>query len=1047
MRQTKPRILMLLAAVAVWLAAAGAHAQELTKIEQRCSKRLSKAAAKLAHTRYAELARCLENAAAAGTPAACPDAKNGQKITKAEAKLSASASKSCGSVCSISTDVPCVSSLLCPPLANAPEKCTAGAKGAPFDMRNLGFPGALCEAVLGGPILRSEDIAECVRVLTEQVSDVATDVVYGDVANGTPLDKSALGCLHAVGKAIGRLVGTTQKGIAKCRDKIAKGKTAGNPATCATDDVKLAAKIAKVERKLVATIAGKCSASDVLALDVCGNGPGGTTQEEAETCLVEAAEEITDSHLPPALRQYSGVSLVDAVYPPGPVCGDDVVNQGPNAFLLLGEECDGSDDAACPGDCFPPGDLFECTCATIPRIRFLADGPSSDLDLGWTGTSHDQKVADFSGYVTDVSGCDCDQMTAGTCTGSASDPVCDQVGRQQPTCSWDVGSATTCDQHGNDNGSNEDLDCFICDAFSANAGAHCVNEASCDGLCYDAATGLPSGPCQTQGDCSTGEICRGQCDRLQHCVIVPYSAPVPISSGGTPVCSLVQLSQDVVGTENIVTGEHSLAVHERSLTHTGVSTSVPCPVCGGFCQGGPKAGALCQGTCTDGTTRCRFESDCGNGEHCTTASPECPGQGFCNLSLVCGGGTTGAAGPNEGSPCRVEATSPSFGTTSNDCPPDPNNNVTGDGLQIDIAPQTSELVTMPATLACTAPGYELFECECPDGGGRKTQPNACNPACNAGAELGLGCADGNGTGEFTTCDGGDNAGRACDDDADCSQLCSLAEPGTAHRPCTSDADCLPSLGTCIASAATCSVNPTHCVGDPDFEHFSCSVNADCGAGTCVDACPSGRCVPLCLPSAGDPFEGQCAAGPPSYHCSGAAHTFLSCSASAAAATCDATCSQAGTACTSDTDCPGGERCEGSCPQAESCEAGDDGVLGTSDDKPGAGSCVADPTKCFQQPISAEGGDVYNGNGDATNVFSVGAFCIDATTNTGANFVSGIGGPGRLRIHGVNIPNFTALPTVGACCDPGGACALRASSTCTTAGSTFLGGPCTPNPCP
>jgi len=38
-----------------------------------------------------------------------------------------------------------------------------------------------------------------------------------------------------------------------------------------------------------------------------------------------------------------------------PVCGDNSVNQP-------GEECDGTDDAACPGLCLPPGDPNECTC-------------------------------------------------------------------------------------------------------------------------------------------------------------------------------------------------------------------------------------------------------------------------------------------------------------------------------------------------------------------------------------------------------------------------------------------------------------------------------------------------------------------------------------------------------------------------------------------------------------------------------------------------------------------------------------------------------------
>jgi cysteine-rich repeat protein len=55
-----------------------------------------------------------------------------------------------------------------------------------------------------------------------------------------------------------------------------------------------------------------------------------------------------------------------------PICGDDSVNQP-------GEECDGTDDGACPSECYPPGDPYECRCP------FCGDGivgPDEECDDG-----------------------------------------------------------------------------------------------------------------------------------------------------------------------------------------------------------------------------------------------------------------------------------------------------------------------------------------------------------------------------------------------------------------------------------------------------------------------------------------------------------------------------------------------------------------------------------------------------------------------------------------------------------------------------------------
>jgi hypothetical protein len=396
-------------------------------------------------------------------------------------------------------------------------------------------------------------------------------------------------------------------------------------------------------------------------------------------------------------------------------------------------------------------------------------------------------------------------------------------------------------------------------------------------------------------------------------------------------------------------------------------------VCGGFCEGGTNDLGVCQGRCTTTNDECRFDSDCPPDETCQEQSPDCPG-GKCRLALVCG--TDPENNPAvAGRPCRIDYQDPVFGTPSSDCPPAPASNISGEGLAIDYLPASSGTLSLPMSIPCTAPGLELYDCPCPDDGGQPSAPNSCIPACNAGVNTGEGCADGAGSGAGTKCAGGDNDGRLCDEDTDC------------------------------IGGGTCSDNPAHCIGDPAFEHDPCASNADCGLGSCVDACPGGRCVPLCVPVPGEPGEGECAAGPLDYKCSGAAYSYLNCSKSSASAGCAATCSISSAPCESDAECGGGgDSCQGPCEHARECEAGDDGVLGTSDDVPGAGVCVARVRECFSDPITASGSATTLSDHD-----SAALWCFEATHNTSFDAASGFGGPARVHIRGQNVVNFTSIP--------------------------------------
>jgi hypothetical protein len=948
----------------------------LNKTELKCSQQLAKGAQRLANVVFREMSRCRTARILGTSTQVCPQPRSQAKIDKMAAVLEAAAMGSCGSTCSIS-GLPCLSDGMCPPVGSVAESCTAGVENRPFDLSKLGFPGPFCETLLGRPILVARDVSACVIQAVTGTGYAAVDGLLGALPDQAGLSKGAATCLDAAISGGGKLIRTAFRTATKCRDGINKAKKKLNILTCVDDDPASAKKIAKAQMKLRDFLRAKCTGPAFGELDVCATGVGTTfTVIQASDCIVALSREIADSTAVPAERAFSAISFLDAAYPPPHRCGDNLVNQLPNPFLLLGEECDGPDDGACPGQCLPPGDLFECTCGNRPRLRFFASSEGSETDAGWTGLSHNQLAADLSGFVVDVSNCNCSAFSQATCVGATSDPICDLYGATKPVCSHSPTSSQRCDEFGDSDGADEDEDCAVCDAFSANAGASCRTEADCQSRCYDSA-GVAQGACTAQLLCPAGQVCRGRCDKTQYCIRTPNGAPLPVNSAGAAVCGIQTFRSDVAGTLNLVTGAHEISFQLFSQIHTGESISRPCPVCGGFCVGGSNANQVCSGSCSDSRTPCRFDDDCPGNEQCTGSSTDCPG-GTCELSLVCG--VNPATNPAlDGQTCRISAEHKFFGTISNDCLPASASNTTGRGLEIDYLPWTSGTLTLPSTLACTAPGFELYECPCSDDGGQPSKPNECAPACNAaGPNFGVGCADGNSSGQGTRCAGGPNAGRLCDDNADC-------------------------------PSSSCSVNPTHCEGDPAFARYVCATNADCGLGSCVNACPAGRCVPLCVPTPGDPFDGQCAAGPPTYHCDGKKYLFKSCAKASVGAGCAAVCSHSGTPCVGRDDCPLGETCQGECAEARDCEAGSDGKIGNGDDFRGAGRCIGDIRSCFLNPIVATGGTTLSGNGGPTNMSTVGLFCQKKSVNTGANAGAGFGGPTRVRVRGANVPNFTSLP--------------------------------------
>jgi hypothetical protein len=115
------------------------------------------------------------------------------------------------------------------------------------------------------------------------------------------------------------------------------------------------------------------------------------------------------------------------------------------------------------------------------------------------------------------------------------------------------------------------------------------------------------------GNCRCANDSRQICDRpfandaddcggnACNCYLSP---PEPMVGGGTGLCAIRRLADDIAGTWNVDSGAADLTVPQRLLIYTGGSTTTPCPVCngdptandglrGGTCDGGENDGEAC----------------------------------------------------------------------------------------------------------------------------------------------------------------------------------------------------------------------------------------------------------------------------------------------------------------------------------------------------------------------------------------------------------------------------------------------------------------------
>jgi hypothetical protein len=761
--------------------------------EIACYKSLTKAVSKQAEAIVKNMAACNAALFAGEITGPCPDADTQAKLDKAAEKAFKSATKKCQSSCSGETGLSCIANSTCPPNGALPENCTAAGANFFDAFRRMGYPGPYCTEILGRTMRDAEDFGSCfsgvdaaLSGLGELVGDELLLNIYGDLDGSPALTPGASACLAAIAKSGPKTASKLAGSVSKCRNtQLLSDPQEILPNYCPTNDQKTADALAKTLLKFTDTIGANCNDLQIAELDLCGGTA--LTVDDAKACLSDVLEEVaysTDNE-----RTYASISIINAAYPESslPRCGDNVINQVSNQFAFNGEECDGVLDDACPGRCFPPGDVFECTCGTIARAHGFADGFAADLDNGWTGKSHNAKVTDQAGFVTDVTNCTCDAfdpLNPATCLpGESSDPICDLFAETQPRCSSRLGDSTTCDEVGNLDGGHYDADCQACDAFAVNAGGFCTGQARfCSG-------GTNNGDrCNHVSDCPGGA-----CTAIGRCITGPFigiGCTSPASCGGGS-CS----SQSCVGGDN----------HDDAC-----ATNADCSAGGGRC--GTTSDCLSQCFAADGVTvtgPCAKQSDCD-----TEAGERC--RGICDTSPTCVKLRNGAPLPLSANGTSVCVDSQFFTNITGT-----RNIYTGQhAINYELRSGTflagnNELNSRPCPVCggfCEGDLVDSFRCEGTCTGTEKQ--------CRFGKNIGNICTSN------ADCDGQLCTGVACRFDDDCPSE-DLCVGGTADGdPCVDDNDCTGG-GTCTPNTCTGEASPecsTHGTGN-------CRLDLACGGGT------------------------------------------------------------------------------------------------------------------------------------------------------------------------------------------------------------------------
>ncbi len=326
------------------------------------------------------------------------------------------------------------------------------------------------------------------------------------------------------------------------------------------------------------------------------------------------------------------------------------------------------------------------------KVTLEGQGDQADLDTGWTGIAHNTTVIN-KGAITVALDCGGRQTgSCGSCT--VSGPITSTTVVNNRRCSTD--SSITCD-----------------------------------------ANGTPASACPNNGSC-----------------VFYFGSPLPLSSGGVPVCVTNKVNGSISGTANPDTGSGASTANLTSSVFSGLTVDRPCPVCSG-------SGFNTAGTCSDG--------------------------------------------PRAGQSCTVHGTSALFGNTSFDCPPNPGGNI--GNLNIALNPTTGTSQLAPSK-TCTAIPFTGKACYCT---GQK-QANACDDGqCTDPNGTGGTCVNGP-FDQFCSI----QKFRGCLQDSDCPAGAGNCQNAPIVRPCSGQTDANFAITNSITRTGTASkTNPvivsTFCV--------------------------------------------------------------------------------------------------------------------------------------------------------------------------------------------------------------------------------------------
>lgn len=283
-------------------------------------------------------------------------------------------------------------------------------------------------------------VGDCLACLAENAVVNAAVTTYGNTPVPIPPPTDVAKCDDAITTALSKLTATLVGEMTKCQKKTDAGQSLPlGVRFCKDADAK--GIIAGSEAKIRELINKSCSNGEIPVLaSICG---GALDPDAVGDCVVENAHAVNEV--------ISGAAFPESAA----VCG--------NGSQESGEQCDGSDDTACPGAC-----LASCQCALLSPV-------SDDLSPCEPGSLDRYTFPVHAGDSLVVSADTVDTLTAADlCFGANSgcDNGDDITGDEEVPCTYPSPLGFGCPQA----------------AFSASADGICTIEVEeCNNDCTDAA--------------------------------------------------------------------------------------------------------------------------------------------------------------------------------------------------------------------------------------------------------------------------------------------------------------------------------------------------------------------------------------------------------------------------------------------------------------------------------------------------------------------------------------------------------------------------------